>query len=128
MVIKRDFSQNAKDSKLGVVSSKINLVSTLKNLRQPIIFEELKSLDVELQNFKGNPTRDFTLLDNIKNVVQKAQRMAAEVVLEDNVGYKKQDKKAEIKPFFSYYLRTILKDLTYSRTFRILALYNVRSR
>lgn len=89
--------------------------------------EGIKNLNLELQNFKGNPLRDYILLTKIKDVVQKVQRMIAEVVLKDNLNYRKQKKKAEITPLFNNDLKIVLKDLVYSTTFRILAIYNVRS-
>jgi len=132
MVTKRDSLQNTKHSKSGVVFSKINLVSTTKqsrskNLRQVINLEEIKSLNLKLQNFKGNPLRDYILISKIKDVVQKVQRMIAEVVLKDNLNYRKQNKKVEITPLFNNHLKIVLKDLVYSKAFRILAIYNVRS-
>jgi hypothetical protein len=53
--------------------------------------------------------------------------MIAEVVLKDNLNYIKQNKKAEIMPLFNNYLKIVLKDLVYSRTFRVLAIHNVKS-
>ena len=50
-----------------------------------------------------------------------------EILLPRDQVYIKENKKAEIMPLFNNYLKIILKNLVYSRTFRVLAIHNVKS-
>ena len=92
MVTKRYFSQNRNHLKFSVVFRKINRVSTTKqscskNPWQVINLGEIKNFNLELQNFKGNPLRNYILLTKTKDVVQKVQSVIAKVVLKNNLNY-----------------------------------------